>query len=418
MHAIEVHAVSKSYRIAHERQTRLVERMLSFFRPAPVEHFQAIADLTLQVPLDSFVGIIGRNGSGKSTLLKLIAGLLVPDTGEIHVQGSIAPVLELGLGFHGELTAEENVMLYGALLGYPRAEMRDRVDAAIAFAEVERFRDAKLKSFSSGMVARLAFATALLADADVMLLDEVLAVGDAQFQEKCYRAVTDVRSGRRTVVLVSHDLGSIQRLADRVVWMDQGRLVMEGAPEEVVQTYLAASRSEQRTEGGQSAPEMPISRTGDGAVHFVAGSLVSCNGPSRVESGERVMLRLAVDCVAPSDDPVIGFGIRRFGAPNGSPTIYTISTELLGVRTGRFRPGRRVEFRVSFTANLMNGDYAVTVAIAKRADESGSWGFHDWISDFVTFSVVGSRCFDGIVDLSGDLESEDMSPAWAHGGLS
>jgi ABC-type polysaccharide/polyol phosphate transport system ATPase subunit len=416
MHAIQVHGVSKSYRIAHERQTRLTERLLSLFRPIPVELFPAVVDVTLEVPLDSFVGIIGRNGSGKSTLLKLIAGLLVPDAGEIHVQGRIAPVLELGLGFHGELTAEENVTLYGALLGYPRAEMRDRVNAAIAFAEVERFRDAKLKSFSSGMVARLAFGTALLADADVMLLDEVLAVGDAQFQEKCYRAVTDVRSGRRTVVLVSHDLGSIQRLADRVLWMDRGRLVMEGAAEEVVHTYLAASRSEQRTEGGQSAPEMPIGRTGDGAVHFVAGSLVSRNGPSRVESGERVMLRLTVDCVAQSDDPVVGFGIRRFGVP-GSPTIYTISTELLGVRTGGFRPGRRVEFRVSFTANLMNGDYAVTVAIAKRADELGNWGFHDWISDFVTFSVVGSPCFDGIVDLSGDLEIEDLSPTWAHGGV-
>jgi len=237
MHAIEVHAVSKSYRITHERQTRLVERMLSVFRPVPVEHFQAIADFTLQVPLDSFVGVIGRNGSGKSTLLKLIAGLLVPDTGEIHVQGRIAPVLELGLGFNGELTAEENVMLYGALLGYPRAEMRDRVDAAIAFAEVERFRDAKLKSFSSGMVARLAFGTALLADADVMLLDEVLAVGDAQFQEKCYRAVTDVRSGRRTVVLVSHDLASVGTYCDRAMLIQGGRCTAIGPTHEVIGLY-------------------------------------------------------------------------------------------------------------------------------------------------------------------------------------
>jgi ABC-type polysaccharide/polyol phosphate transport system ATPase subunit len=416
MHAIEVHAVSKSYRIAHERQTRILERLLSIFRPVPVEHFPAIVDVTVQVPLDSFVGIIGPNGSGKSTLLKLIAGLLVPDSGEIHVQGRIAPVLELGLGFHGELTARENVTLYGALLGYPRAEMRDRVEAAIAFAEVERFRDAKLKSFSSGMVARLAFATALLADADVLLLDEVLAVGDAHFQEKCFSALADVRRGRRTVVLVSHDLGSIQRLSDRVLWMDRGRLVMTGAAEEVVQAYLASSRGAPSAEG-QPAAELPPGRFGDGDVHFVAGSLISCNGPSRVESGERVMLRLVVESSGTSDDPVIGFGIRRLGA-HGAPTIYTVSTELLGMRTGRFHPGRRVEVRMSFTANLMNGDYAITVAIAKRADDAGNWPFHDWVSDFVTFSVVGSPCADGIVDLGGHFESEDLVSASARGGLS
>jgi lipopolysaccharide transport system ATP-binding protein len=407
MHAIEVHNVSKSYRIAHERQTRLAERFLSIFRPVPVEHFPALVDVTVQVPLDSFVGIIGPNGSGKSTLLKLIAGLLVPDTGEIHVQGRIAPLLELGLGFNGELTAQENVTLYGALLGYPRAEMRDRIDAAIAFAGVERFRDAKLKSFSSGMVARLAFGTALLADADVMLLDEVLAVGDVQFQEKCFNAFAEMRARKRTVVLVSHDLGSIQRLADRVLWMDRGRLVMAGGAEEVVQTYLAAARSGPRTDGARPAAELPPGRFGDGDVHFVRGGLISRDGPSRVAAGERVVLQLVLECTAPSDDPVVGFDIHRIGAP-GAQSIYTVSTELLGVRTGRFHAGRRVEVRMPFTANLMNGDYAVTVAIAKRADASGNWSYHDWVSDYVTFSVVGSPCTGGIVDLGGDFESADI----------
>jgi ABC-type polysaccharide/polyol phosphate transport system ATPase subunit len=417
MHAIEVHNVSKSYRIAHERQTRLAERFLSIFRPVPVEHYPAVVDVTVQVPLDSFVGVIGPNGSGKSTLLKLIAGLLVPDKGEIHVQGRIAPLLELGLGFHGELTAWENVSLYGALLGYPRAEMKDRVDAAIAFAEVERFRDAKLKSFSSGMVVRLAFATALLADADVLLLDEVLAVGDAHFQEKCFNAFAEMRGRKRTVVLVSHDLGSIQRFSDRVLWMDRGRLVMQGGAEEVVQTYLAATRSGgSRPDGEQPAAELPPGRFGDGDVRFARGGLISRNGPSHVEAGERVVLQLSVECSAVSDDPVIGFGIHRIGVQS-SQTIYTISTELLGVRTGRFQPGRRVEVRMPFTATLMNGDYAITVAIAKRADEAGNWRFHDWVSDFVTFSVVGSPCAEGIVDLGGDFESEDLAPTTVRGGL-
>jgi ABC-type polysaccharide/polyol phosphate transport system ATPase subunit len=407
MHAIEVHGVSKSYHIAHERQTRLAERLTSLFRPIPGEHFPALVDVTLEIPEDSFVGIIGPNGSGKSTLLKLIAGLLVPDSGEIHAHGSIAPLLELGLGFHGELTAQENVTLYGALLGYPRAQMRARVDAAIAFAEVERFRYAKLKSFSSGMVARLAFATALLADADVLLLDEVLAVGDAHFQEKCFSAFADLRRRGKTVVLVSHDLGSLQRFSDRVFWLDRGRLVMAGAAEEVVQTYLAASRSGSGPAGAEQAEELPPGRFGDGGVRLVRGSLVGRNG-SRIEAGERVVLELSLECVAPSDDPVVGFGVHRLGA-RGAQTIYSISTELLGIRTGRFRPGDRPQVRMPFTANLLNGDYAITVAIAKRGDEPGNWTFHDWISDFVTFSVAGSPCVDGLVDLGGDYECETPS---------
>jgi hypothetical protein len=139
----------------------------------------------------------------------------------------------------------------------------------------------------------------------------------------------------------------------------------------------------------------------------VRGALISRDGPSRVEAGERVVLQLVIECTAASDDPIVGIGINRMGAPGGQ-TIYTISTELLGVRTGRFRPGRRVEVRMPFTANLMNGNYAVTVAIAKRADEGGNAQFHDWVSDFVTFSVVGSRCAAGIVDLGGDFESDDL----------
>src|SRR5207248_11482117 len=150
MNAIEVRGVSKTYRIPHERHTTLAERVLSAFRPVPAEVLEAVRDVSLVIPAGSFVGIIGANGSGKSTLLKMIAGLLVPDEGRVTVNGTIAPLLELGLGFHNELTVRENVELYGAVLGYPREELKRRTDEAVAFAELERFRDAKLKSLSSG----------------------------------------------------------------------------------------------------------------------------------------------------------------------------------------------------------------------------------------------------------------------------
>jgi ABC-type polysaccharide/polyol phosphate transport system ATPase subunit len=416
MSAVEVRGVSKTYRIPHERQTKLTERVLSLFRPMQVELLLALNDVNLQVPTGGFVGIIGANGSGKSTLLKVIAGLLVPDAGEVHVRGTIAPLLELGLGFHPELTARENVTLYGAVLGYPTREMKDRVAAAIAFAELERFRDAKLKSLSSGMVMRLAFATALLADADILLLDEVLAVGDTRFQEKCFGTFTDARGRGKTIVLVSHDLGSIQRLCETVFWLDKGHVVMSGAPAEIVQTYLAASRAESlrraaRRESSETQTELP-GRFGAQGITFRRGGLETPDGTplTSVPAGTRVVLRLTAEFGVEAEDVVFGFGIRQLGALAGH-TLYSINNDLLGIRSGRFEPGDQVDIFMPFTAALMNGHYAITVAITERGAALNDWKIHDWITDFVTFSVEGSRCFEGLADLLADFRCEVLSAA-------
>ena len=294
MAAVEVAHVSKTFRIPHERHTHLAERLLSLFRPISVETLAALNDVSLEIPAGSFVGIIGSNGSGKSTLLKVIAGLLVPDRGAVRVTGTLAPLLELGLGFHHELTVHENVVLYGSVLGYPRREIVRRVDEVIAFAGLERFRDAKLKSLSSGMLVRLAFATALRADADILLLDEVLAVGDAQFQRKCMEVFTDLRRQRRTIALVSHDLLAVQRFCDRVFWLDRGRLVMEGEASEVIQMYLGVSQSlgSDLSLGGEPG-DAAEHRYGDGRIRFVRGSLETEDGVPvwRVKAGQRLVLR-------------------------------------------------------------------------------------------------------------------------------
>ena len=179
MAAIELADVHKAFRIPHERQTTLTERILTLFRTTTYERFDALCGVDLTVEPESFFGVIGGNGSGKSTLLKVMSGLLVPDAGRVRVDGSISALLELGLGFSPELTVHENVELYGAVLGYPRKEISWRVNAAIEFAELERFRDTKLKNLSTGMCMRLGFATALQAESDITLLDEILAVGDA-----------------------------------------------------------------------------------------------------------------------------------------------------------------------------------------------------------------------------------------------
>ena len=252
MNAIEVCNVSKTFRIPHERHTTIAERLLGLFRANEIEVLQALQDVSLEVPAGSFVGVIGSNGSGKSTLLKVVAGLLVPDDGQVRINGTLVPLLELGLGFHQELTVRENVTLYGAVLGYSRQSMARRIEEVVAFAGLERFQDAKLKSLSSGMTMRLAFATALRADADTLLLDEVLAVGDAQFQRKCIEVFEGLKRQRKTIVLVSHDLASVQRFCDKVFWLDKGRLVMAGECVEVIQTYLAVSQN--------SPDNLPVAR--------------------------------------------------------------------------------------------------------------------------------------------------------------
>ena len=411
MDAIEIRHVSKTYRIPHERHTSIAERLLSLFRPVTYELFSALRDVSFSVPSGSFVGIIGSNGSGKSTLLKILAGLLVPDEGNVEVRGSLAPLLELGLGFHNELSARENVSLYGTILGYPTSELEERVAAVIEFAELDRFRDAKLKSFSSGMVARLAFATALLADADILLLDEVLAVGDARFQQKCFEAFGTLKKQRRTIVLVSHDLGSVQRFCDHVFWLDEGKLVMDGPAEDVVRNYMEISRQETIDQVAHRKPlkrsgEM-LRRFGDQAARFVAGRIEDEEGAqlSSVRSGDRIVLRLTVDFDVVAEEPVFGFGVRQLGAL-GSHIVYTTNNALLGVRSGRFGPGDRVDITIPFTAALMNGHYTVYAAIADsyRPDGRQAPRFYDWVNDFVTFTVEDSRCHEGLADLQAEFQ--------------
>jgi ABC-type polysaccharide/polyol phosphate transport system ATPase subunit len=396
MNAIEVAGVSKTYRIPHERQTTLVERLVAGFRPVPVELLAALQDVTLTVPRGSFVGVIGANGSGKSTLLKVMAGLLVPDAGTVSVEGSVAPLLELGLGFQHELTMRENVALYGTLLGYPRRELARRIDEAIAFAELERFRDAKLKSLSSGMTARLAFATALRADADILLLDEVLAVGDAHFQQKCLAVFDLLRRQEKTIVLVSHDLHTVRRLCDHAYWLDGGRIAAEGPAAEVVGTYLAIAGGAVTYETPEAATDARPSRTGDGRLRYLGGGLEHEDGgaATHVRAGSRVVLRLLVEANAASDTAAFGFVVWR-----GGRVVYATNSLVLGTPPVSLAAGGRIEVAIPFTAALADGVYFISVAIA---DRSGG-PIHDWVNQLATFVVEGSGSSEGVADLGASL---------------
>jgi ABC-type polysaccharide/polyol phosphate transport system ATPase subunit len=383
MPAIDLRDVHKTFRLPHEVHTTLTERILSGFRRTSYERFEALRGVDLVVEQGTFVGIIGGNGSGKSTLLKIISGLLPPDRGAVHVDGSMSALLELGLGFSNELTVRENVELYAAVLGYPRREVARRVDEAVHFADLDRFRDAKLKNLSTGMRARLGFATALQSESDIMLLDEILAVGDADFQLKCLHVFEELKQRRKTMVLVSHDLAQVQRFCDEAVWLDRGRIAAHGDPDAVIAQYLSTI--------GRQASDVPAERKqdggrrvwGEGQMRVLRGWVENEAGRAvgRVRCGDSVTVVIECEAVEDVEAPVLGIGVK---ADDGFP-VYGDSSHALGVLTHALTAGQRIEWRVRFVAALRNGRYRVSAGLADK----DSTRFYDLVDELLEFVVHG-----------------------------
>ena len=242
--AISVENVSQRFRVYHERPDSIRALFSAFFRhKTKVHDFFAVKDVSFQVRQGEMVGIIGRNGSGKSTLLKMVAGVYRPTAGRVIVNGTIAPMIELGAGFHSELTGRENVLMNGLLLGYSKREMKEREESIIEFAGIGEFIDSPLKQYSSGMYTRLAFAVATEVNPDILLVDEILSVGDMAFQQKCFERLREVRKANKTVLFVTHSLKDIEEYCDRAILLDHGQVMMEGRPLEVIEMYKEMSGS-------------------------------------------------------------------------------------------------------------------------------------------------------------------------------
>jgi homopolymeric O-antigen transport system ATP-binding protein len=253
--ALRLEGITVRYRVARERIPSLKEYAIRRLkRRLFYDEFEALRDVSLSVQAGDAVGIVGRNGAGKSTLLRVIARVIRPTEGRVLISGQVAPILELGLGFHGELTGRENVMLQGALLGFSRAAMRRRMEQIVAFAELEDFIDAPIRTYSTGMAARLAFAVATDVDPDILLIDEVLAVGDERFQLKCEARMKSFREAGKTIVFVSHSAEQVRHTCDHAVWLHQGRAVLQGDSFSVTQAYHDWSVS-----GGSLPPESALS---------------------------------------------------------------------------------------------------------------------------------------------------------------
>jgi ABC-2 type transport system ATP-binding protein len=237
-YAIIVKNLKKSFKLPTEKSWGLKQAIFNSLRGVKgYVKQEVLKGVGFKVKKGEFLGIVGRNGSGKSTLLKTLSKIYVPDSGEIKINGSLVPFIELGVGFNPELTGKENVYLNGAMLGFSNAEMDKMYDDIVAFAELEPFMHQKLKNYSSGMQVRLAFSIAIRAHGDILILDEVLAVGDAAFQEKCNKYFAELK-GEQTVILVTHDMENVKRFCDRAILLENGKIVKEGKPEQVAEAYL------------------------------------------------------------------------------------------------------------------------------------------------------------------------------------
>lgn len=235
---VKVNDVSKVFKLPHEKSNSIKGALINFWKKDKgFEKLEAIKNVSFEVKKGEFFGIVGRNGGGKSTLLKLLAGIYTPTKGNIEVRGKLTPFIELGVGFNPELTGRENVFLNGSLLGFNRKEMLTMYDDIVEFAELDKFMDQKLKNYSSGMQVRLAFSIAIRARLDILVLDEVLAVGDAEFQQKCYNYFEELRDQKKTVIFVSHDMDAVRRFCTRAIYIKEGKLVSDDKPAKIADIY-------------------------------------------------------------------------------------------------------------------------------------------------------------------------------------
>ena len=308
---IKVHNVTKTFKLPHERKSSLKSVFVNIFRRNKTFEKQvALKDISFEVKKGEFFGIVGRNGSGKSTMLKMLAGIYEPTKGTVSVEGKLTPFIELGVGFNPELTGRENVFLNGALLGFSRKEMSQMYNDIVDFAELERFMDQKLKNYSSGMQVRLAFSVAIRTQSDILLVDEVLAVGDALFQQKCYDYFDKLKNSNRTVVFISHDMGAIQTFCDRAILINDSELVIDGSPQEVVHKYneiLAAG-----AEAAKPAYENEqLTHTGVGGLEITKGEILDKGKKvvTRIAEGEPFTIRLHYVADKALADVVVGVGI-------------------------------------------------------------------------------------------------------------
>ncbi len=387
---IVVQSISKTFRVPEERMHTLKERALHPLRPNRYQTFDVLKDISFHVNRGEFFGIAGRNGSGKSTLLKCLAGIYGVNQGRIWIDGRLSTFIELGVGFNQDLAARDNVVLNGIMMGLSPRESRRRVDEVIDFAELREFEELKLKNYSSGMHVRLAFSVAIQVDADVLLVDEVLAVGDAAFQQKCFDVFHRMRDEGRTIVFVTHDMGSLNRFCHRALLLERGEMVHLGEPHEVADRYLEINFG--RTESPSSATA--DARSGDGDARVVEAWIEDEHGqrPSSVPQGQRIALKALVRFSTAVENPVASLYVL-----NEDHQAIVVATSARGhEHSGHFAAGEEIQFSFSFENVLAPGRYNPLFTLAHRGT---GMDLIDRLEGAFSFVVTGPEALGGAVDL-------------------
>jgi ABC-2 type transport system ATP-binding protein len=337
--AIQVTNVSKAFKLPHEKQGSIKNMFVGMFRSKKTYERQLVLNnVSFNIKKGEFFGIVGRNGSGKSTLLKLLAGVYSPDKGAIHINGKLTPFIELGVGFNPELTGRENVFLNGALLGFSRTEIEKMYDEIVEFAELKKFMDQKLKNYSSGMQVRLAFSIAIRAQTDILLLDEVLAVGDAAFQQKCYNYFEELRQNKKTVVFVSHDMSALTRFCTSAVYVKNGRLIHQGSATEIADIY-----AQENLDKGSSTQESDSTDS----TSSISASIIE-------QTQDRLLLEVSYES-AEETDMYAGIAILREGIS---------FAEITTPQDMKLRGSGKVHYSLDLN-NLNSGTYQIGAGLFK-----------------------------------------------------
>ncbi len=390
---ITVDSVSKRFRLYHERNQSLKASVMRG-RRARYEEFWALKDVSFEVPEGSTFGLIGENGSGKSTLLKCIAKILRPDAGSISTRGKLSALLELGAGFHQELTGRDNVYLNGAILGLTKRQLDARFDEIVAFAGIEQFIDTPVKNYSSGMYVRLGFSVAINVDPDVLLVDEVLAVGDAEFQRKCTEKIAEFHKQGKTIVLVSHTLPTVRALCDEVALLDHGALIDIGTPGHIIDHYLADTFSDASNDSG-------LVRWGSGEVRIDHVDLLDASDAfaPRAHTGDEVTLRFHYEARDVVRDVVLGFAVHTVSGTE----ITGPNVRHAGLVCERLEGSGYVDYRIPRLL-LLPGAYDLVAAIY---DFSGSHPY-DHLQNALRFEVDAGNPYEenGVVSLGGEWSGD------------
>jgi lipopolysaccharide transport system ATP-binding protein len=399
---IRVTKISKRFKLYRKPSDRILESLVR--RPRHSVH-QALREVSFSVEDGETLGIIGRNGAGKSTLLKILMGVLLPEKGEIRIDGKVTGLLELGTGFDQALSGVANIERNGVILGMSRKEIARRRDAIIEFSELGSYIHEPLRTYSSGMSMRLAFSIAIHADPACFLVDEALSVGDAHFQQKCIRRIQDFRKGGGSLIFVSHDLNAVKVLCDRVLVLDAGRVLMSGSPEKAVNRYnqLIAQLEKEETTG--LADEALADGYGTLDVEVLSVALKGEeSGTEILSAGEDANVYLRIRANKEIEDLTVGILIRdRFGQD-----VFGTNSHLMNHPLS-IRAGQLLYVRLRFRMNLGPNKYTLTVALHSR--ENHLERCYHWCDNLIRFEVAGVRgpLFSGIARLEPEIHSELLS---------